>query len=947
MTESLAPTVRQGGEAEDSNSNSNSNSSNTRPQPTTRPTIPTNNRSTGTFSGPHSLAVSRSPSTVASPRSSRDSSPAGRPLRQQTTSSAASSGMPSRKDSHDVSPHRPACVTAHSGTIPSAAAIQRALSAATTPQLPIAPTSDPSSTTTSTSKLPRVSRVQATTTGSGENTPTWPLSPRLKSPPPSSSRKNSLRTPRKPEISTVTPNIIVQNSTPTSTSGTPLPKQAEAPEEPDARAGASAGKAPSRGASGAPTLETVQESSAPTTPGDTPASEISSTESPFVDAQSEDGHEDTSGTTTPRERKANVSKGDSGSDTGAEKKNDRQNKDAEEQDPDTTPRAKAVVARASVSSLKPKAEASAKNMTVETETISSIPQGTLGPPADRIASGRIEHGGTLRPKASSDTIRPNKGRKKASRKAPSINNTSASTRADIFEDRVKNAMEDATSDDSDETFVYESNPPEPTPARRSRHHSRTPSGASAISNTDQRGLLRLNQSVLSTQKTRSMKFTNAYNSGDEESVDRGGTIRASAARGGSSSVHHHHLSRPGRNGTGHTSILDEDNGVFHNNLSKVPSLTGLSRQVPRLNNRHLQAANGSGRREAGYVSYDVDADGGDDEGTPLIGTGTVRTPRGTKRSSPLQASRPPQYLDHYPSGAKSIFRRCAGCIVMLVMILLMIFGVVAFLFAISTPLSNVCMVEIQAVLASEQELMFDIVVESENPNLLPITIADTDFSVFARSKYVGSEKWWREHGDESMPPLEPIRRKSTDDVRGESWWNPKPKDKEPWNPFPEPDDTEDHEGLRPTMVLGRIYKLETPLSFDGSFWKKHKHVSTATLRLLKPGNSTEMGGTARWERVLLHPFDLIVRGSLKYNIPLGGHSYAVAVSNEVTIHPEEGDKLPVEPEDGIVKISRSLDRYRESTALTSTRSEQSSIIAPIHGFASRVKSTLFRAILEW
>lgn len=526
----------------------------------------------------------------------------------------------------------------------------------------------------------------------------------------------------------------------------------------------------------------------------------------------------------------------------------------------------------------------------------------------------------------------------------------ASTRADIFEDRVKNAMEDATSDDSDETFVYESNPPEPPPARRSRHHSRTPSGASAISNTDQRGLLRLNQNMLSTQKTRSMKFTNAYNSGDEDSVDRGGTIRASTARGGSSSVHHHHLSRPGRNGTGHTSILDEDNGVFNNHLSKVPSLTGLPRQVPRLNNRHLQAANGNGRRETSYASYDVDAEGGDDEGTPLIGTGTVRTPRGTKRSSPLQASRPPQYLDHYPSGAKSIFRRCAGCIVMLVMILLMIFGVVAFLFAISTPLSNVRMVEIQAVLASEQELMFDIVVESENPNLLPITIADTDFSVFARSKYVGSEKWWREHGEESMPPLEPITRrrkrvgtKSSDDVRGESWWNRKPKEEEPWSPFPEPDDAKDNEGVRPTMVLGRIYKLETPLSFDGSFWKKHKHVSTATLRLLKPGNSTEMGGTARWERVLLHPFDLIVRGSLKYNIPLGGHSYAVAVSNEVTIHPEEGDGLPVEPEDGIVKISRSLDRYRESAVLGRTQPEKSSTIVR-YGFASRVKSTLLGAL---
>lgn len=533
----------------------------------------------------------------------------------------------------------------------------------------------------------------------------------------------------------------------------------------------------------------------------------------------------------------------------------------------------------------------------------------------------------------------------------------ASTRADIFEDRVKNAMDEATSDDSDETFVYESNPPEPPPARRSRHHSRTPSGASAISNTDQRGPLRLNPNILSTQKTRSMKFTNAYNSGDEESVDRGGTIRAITARGGSSSVHHHHLSRPGRNGTGHSSILDDDNGLFNNNVGKVPSLTGVPRQVPRLNNRHLQAANGNGRRETGYSPYDLDAEGGDDERTPLIDTGTVRTPRGTKRTSPLQASRPPQYLDHYQSGARAILRRFAGCIVLLVMLLLLCFGVVAFLFAISTPLSDVSIVEIQAVLASEQEIMFDLMVEAQNPNLLPITIIDTDFNLFAKSRYVGLEKRWREHGDESMPPLESGRRrknksgaKHSHEVAQQDW---RPSDKERWNPFPGADDTEDPESNRQTMLLGRIDHFDTPLTFDGSFWKKHKHISTGSLRLSKPGNRTELGGSARWERVLLHPFDLVVRGTLKYKIPLGGRSYAVGVGDSVTVHPEEGDGLPVnqegkvrapaQPQDGNAKISRSLDRYREVTISATIQPKRSSTRAPRQDLASRVKSTFLTA----
>ena len=141
-----------------------------------------------------------------------------------------------------------------------------------------------------------------------------------------------------------------------------------------------------------------------------------------------------------------------------------------------------------------------------------------------------------------------------------------STRADIFEDRVKNAMDEETSDDSDETFVYESNPPEPQ-VRRSRHHSRTPSGASL---TSMGAMDRAQGMGLSTvTKTRSMKFANThatgnYNSADDEGVDfegGGGTIRGGNAmmnsRGGSM-VHHHHTGRPSRSTTGHASILDEE-----------------------------------------------------------------------------------------------------------------------------------------------------------------------------------------------------------------------------------------------------------------------------------------------------------------------------------------------------------------------------------------------------
>jgi hypothetical protein len=216
-----------------------------------------------TLSGTRSLNVSGSPSNVASPMSSRDTSPA-RPSHRQAGSSGTlpKSGLRSRKSSTDVSPNRGTSYTGPSSTVPSAAAIQRALSSANIPQLPPAVTQDPS----------RVPRPLKSTSGanSGDNTPYWPLSPRLKSPPPNSdihsrSRQNSLRAQlKKPEVSS-TPAIVVQSSSPAPVSRMPMRDEGPSsdPEEPPMSM-----KTSPRGVSGAaPKLETVQESSLPPTPG--------------------------------------------------------------------------------------------------------------------------------------------------------------------------------------------------------------------------------------------------------------------------------------------------------------------------------------------------------------------------------------------------------------------------------------------------------------------------------------------------------------------------------------------------------------------------------------------------------------------------------------------------------------------------------------------------------
>ena len=204
--------------------------------------------------GTRSHNLSGHSSSAASPLSSRDASPARSLPRAATPSNSVTrSGFRSRKSSADSS--------AQSKT-PSAAAIKRALSASNVPELPTAATSDMA-------KAPPPLK-SSSASNSGDNTPRWPISPRLRSPPPgdnsrSRSRTNSLRSQiRKPDVPS-TPAIIVQSSSPAPLSRFPVREEpvSSDPDEPVLSM-----KTPARAASGAPSkLETVQESSLPATPG--------------------------------------------------------------------------------------------------------------------------------------------------------------------------------------------------------------------------------------------------------------------------------------------------------------------------------------------------------------------------------------------------------------------------------------------------------------------------------------------------------------------------------------------------------------------------------------------------------------------------------------------------------------------------------------------------------
>jgi hypothetical protein len=441
---------------------------------------------------------------------------------------------------------------------------------------------------------------------------------------------------------------------------------------------------------------------------------------------------------------------------------------------------------------------------------------------------------------------------------------------------------------------------------------------------DQRGNIRTINSILDPQrpmqKSRSMKFTSAHSSGDNEDVDRqAGTIRATNTSRGNSNVHHHHLGRQNRNTINHTSIIDDSNPTFPQ-ISRQRSFTGIAGRQShnaKLAAQNLRVSNNSAAKMNGdgYSSYDMDDEPADDERTPLVGTG--RSSRGGPRPPRTPRNR---YQVTYHRHRRSIASRFAGCIVLIVMLILLACGVVGFLFAISKPLTGVEILEIQHVLASEQELMLDLVVKATNPNLLPISITNMDVNMFAKSKYVGSEKWWRDHPN--LPSSEHITKRR----QGYQQTTPSNPDEDlseadalrffghdRSNPFPD-------EGAsnKQTMLLGYVHQFDNPLTFEGSFWRHHPRYSTASLRLNKPGNQTELGGTERWERVLQHPFELIVRGVLKYQIPLGGSKHTASVSSTTLVHPERS----VEDPDKEFKIKSSSSKFRFSRFSPSPRSEK-------------------------
>lgn len=779
-------------------------------------------------------------------KTSRETSP----IRNSRSVSAIPQLSRSRSDNQEFSPTRNATATGSLSTVPSAAAVQRALSA----QRPLLQPSGVDGILDGARGSERQAR-------GGQNSPSWPTSPRLKSPPPSKGA-TKVAAPKRSDSDQGPSNTTVKKLAPVS-----HPDEGAAMVVADGQdqSGSSAGpRVSGRGPStGASALETVAETSAPTTPSIGP--HVTSPPDQKIEVQALEQQPP-----EPRLEASPAKDGEgSGGEVSARAPANKAENGRRSRAPSNSRPASELAKRSLPSLTTAKAKTTAdppRTMTVETETVTSMPQ-LLGP--ERGASGR-DANGSVRTKPSTETIRPKKEKKKSSRKAPSLHAGTVTSKADLFEAKVASAVDEADSSDSDETFVYESNPPDNRP---SRHHSRTPSATSLASQEHFRARnkhgVRSGSHAVAGKK--SMKFSNStfHNHLDGEAGPEGrGTLRMT-----SSAPRPHHISRYGR--PHHTSILDTDSPFTQVTKANSPrsstnNLTRYSRpNSPRLSNGRIAAAPRKGER------FDLYDDAADDERAPLIGSVRVNRSRHSRRAHSGNF----RQLDYNDEYDRRYCARYGGCIFLGFVILLICVGIATFVMALNRPLMNVSIKHVQNVLASEQELMLDLHVEAINMNLFAITVNDLDINLFAESPYVNAVVDPISSGTKA---LRWVKRQNMDNL-GFDWppWHSNDGVDEGTDPI------EDPEPGAQKMLLGRILEFDSPLTFEASPVRRTYSSSVGEIRLAKPGNKTEEGGSVRWERVIQHQFDLIVRGVLKYQLPLSSKTRSAKIGSRITVFPNE------------------------------------------------------------
>ncbi|CAI5759117.1 unnamed protein product [Candida verbasci] len=174
--------------------------------------------------------------------------------------------------------------------------------------------------------------------------------------------------------------------------------------------------------------------------------------------------------------------------------------------------------------------------------------------------------------------------------------------------------------------------------------------------------------------------------------------------------------------------------------------------------------------------------------------------------------------------------------------------ILGFVLATTKDLTGVGITSIENPIVSKDELVFNIVVEAFNPGWFSVDIDQVDLDLFARSGYL-------DDGEDNLI--------TSDSSKVE------------------------------TFKLGTILNLESTMNFKGGFFSREPTIQKGEIKLLNPGknitifnNKTDYDDNSqKWEKISSNPFDLIITGVLKYELPLIRNTKSVVVRKTGYIDP--------------------------------------------------------------
>ncbi|ODV88644.1 hypothetical protein CANCADRAFT_45144 [Tortispora caseinolytica NRRL Y-17796] len=231
----------------------------------------------------------------------------------------------------------------------------------------------------------------------------------------------------------------------------------------------------------------------------------------------------------------------------------------------------------------------------------------------------------------------------------------------------------------------------------------------------------------------------------------------------------------------------------------------------------------------------------------------LQTPLYDSYGRPLSHIRRQPILDPYRSSGKSNHLRTVLCLVLGLLVATLFGFSLGFILASNKPLQHVKVKNITDVLVSEEELIWNMHVQAFNPGFLAVEISHMDLSVFARP-----------HPRDTDPTFDDLSISL---------------------PWPGGDGDGDGSDVPPALLLGRVNEFDTALVFQSGFFSRHAKVSVGEVELNNPGNATEEG-QRRWKSILKNRFDLIVRGVLKYELPLSSVVRTAAIQSSILVDPD-------------------------------------------------------------